>query len=594
MRMRRKRNLEPRMDACAALLVARGKPIKNLKEAALTYRALVDYGDLFGNGNPVELEVGCGNGGFIAQLAVRRPDTNFIAVEVCTNVVLTAMERIKAENIPNVRFLNVPAEILPCYIPAHSVARIYLNFSTPLPEAGREKQRLTSDRFLAIYKMLLTDGGTIEQKTDSAPFFDYSLRKYRENGFTVRDVTRDLHNSAYAQENIVTEYEANFSSKGMPIYRAVAQNHQEKPMKFTYFMPTKIICGRDCVTEQGNLLKDLGKSALIVTGKSSQKNGALGDVLSALETNGQTATVYDRVTPNPSVACVREGVALLKSAGADFVVAIGGGSPMDAAKAIATLAVQDRTDEEIFAGGYAPVALPMAHVPTTAGTGSEVTPYSILTNDAKRTKTSITSPAMFPRLAYLDGKYMRDLPAATTVNTALDAFSHAVEGMLSRNGTPLSDALARESLRILYPLLPKTSGALTLEERDTLLYASALAGMTIAQSGTTAVHGMGYSLTYFYNIDHGRANGLLLGATLRLCEKKGVPALQEILSACGDTLDGVCATIDALLGEREAIPAERLEEFAAAVSEKHIKKSKYEPTAEEVRVIFFTSLRPQK
>ena len=267
---------------------------------------------------------------------------------------------------------------------------------------------------------------------------------------------------------------------------------------------------------------------------------------------------------------------------------------MDAAKAIATLAVQDRTDEEIFAGGYAPVALPMAHVPTTAGTGSEVTPYSILTNDAKRTKTSITSPAMFPHLAYLDGKYMRDLPVATTINTALDAFSHAVEGMLSRNATPLSDALARESLRILYPLLPKTSGALTLEERDTLLYASALAGMTIAQSGTTAVHGMGYSLTYFYNIDHGRANGLLLGATLRLCEKKGVPALQEILSACGDTLGGVCATIDTLLGEREAIPAARLEEFAAAVSEKHIKKSKYEPTAEEVRVIFFTSLRTQK
>ena len=167
------------MEACAALLIARGKPIKNLKEAALTYRALVDYRALFGNDNPVELEVGCGNGGFIAQLAVRRPDTNFIAVEVCTNVVLTAMERIQAENISNVRFLNVPAEILPCYIPAHSVARTYLNFSTPLPEAGREKQRLTSDRFLAIYKMLLTDGGTIEQKTDSAPFFDYSLPKYR-------------------------------------------------------------------------------------------------------------------------------------------------------------------------------------------------------------------------------------------------------------------------------------------------------------------------------------------------------------------------------------------------------------------------------
>ena len=114
---------------------------------------------------------------------------------------------------------------------------------------------------------------------------------------------------------------------------------------FTYYMPTRVICGRDCVLEQGELFRELGTHALIVTGKSSAKNGALGDVLAALEKNGQAATVFDRVTPNPTVACVREGIALLTAAGADFIVAIGGGSPMDAAKAIATLAVQERTDE---------------------------------------------------------------------------------------------------------------------------------------------------------------------------------------------------------------------------------------------------------
>ena len=222
MRMRRKRNLEPRMEACASLLIARGKPMRNLKEAAQTFRAVVDYAALFGNDHPVELEVGCGNGGFIAELARRRPDTNFIAVEVCTNVILTAMERIREEHIPNVRFLNIAAEILPCFIPEGSVRRIYLNFSTPLPEAGRERQRLTSDRFLCIYKKLLMPGGEIVQKTDSAGFFDYSLRKFRENGFCVKDVTRDLHNSEYAKDNIVTEYEANFSAKGVPICRAVA------------------------------------------------------------------------------------------------------------------------------------------------------------------------------------------------------------------------------------------------------------------------------------------------------------------------------------------------------------------------------------
>lgn len=222
MRMRRKRNLEPRMEACEAILVARGKPCKNLKEAAENYRFLIDYSALFGRTAPVELEVGCGNGAFVAELAKRRSGCDFLAVEVCTNVILTAMERVMEEDIPNVKFLNIAAEILPCYIPEGSIDRIYLNFSTPLPEAGREKQRLTSDRFLAIYKKLLKPGGEIIQKTDSEPFFDYSLAKFQENGFAVKEVTRDLHNSPYAAENIVTEYEANFSAKGLPIYRAVA------------------------------------------------------------------------------------------------------------------------------------------------------------------------------------------------------------------------------------------------------------------------------------------------------------------------------------------------------------------------------------
>ena len=184
----------------------------------------------------------------------------------------------------------------------------------------------------------------------------------------------------------------------------------------------------------------------------------------------------------------------------------------------------------------------------------------------------------------------KDLPTMSAVNTAMDAFSHAVEGMLSRNATPMSDMLAKESLRILYPLLPGTKGETTDDERDALLYASMLAGMTIAQSGTTAVHGMGYCLTYFHNVDHGRANGLLLGETLRLCREKGVPALEEILSACGDTLEGVCDTLDALLGVREDLPAAELREYARrSAQNKNIKKSAYEPTEAELERIFMAS-----
>ncbi len=210
------------MERCAAILLARGKPCPNLKEAAETYRALLDYAAVFGDRNPVELEVGCGNGGFLLEKAKREPQTNFLAVELCTNVVLTAMERTMAAGIPNVRFLNIPAEILACYLPEHSIGKIYLNFSTPLPEKSREKQRLTSQRFLEIYKTLLVPGGKIEQKTDSAEFFDYSLSQFEAAGFSVEEVTRDLHHSEYAQSNIVTEYEANFTAQGKPICRLVA------------------------------------------------------------------------------------------------------------------------------------------------------------------------------------------------------------------------------------------------------------------------------------------------------------------------------------------------------------------------------------
>lgn len=218
MRMRRKRNLEPRLEACKDLIPVRGAPCLNLKEAEENFRALFNYRELFGNGNPVELEVGCGNGGFIKELALREKDKNFICVEICANVILTAAERIREAGIGNVRFLNIPAEILRCYLPESSIGRIYLNFSTPLPEKSREKQRLTSPRFLKIYDSLLVAGGEIRQKTDSEEFFDYSAEQMIRFGFEIGYSTRDLHRSEFAKDNIVTEYEQGFSEQGKKIF----------------------------------------------------------------------------------------------------------------------------------------------------------------------------------------------------------------------------------------------------------------------------------------------------------------------------------------------------------------------------------------
>lgn len=223
MRMRKKRNFDARMDACGDLLVAKGTAgILNMKEAAARYRDLIDFQKTFGNNNPVALEIGCGKGGFICALALQQPNVNFLALEKMSNVILTPMEEVKKQGIENIRFLNIRAECLPCYIPENSLDCIYLNFSTPLPKLGYATQRLTHRNFLEVYKKLLKDGGRILQKTDDRDFFDFSLEEYRACGFALENLTYDLHEQGNPDWNIITEYEQKWVERGLPIHRVEA------------------------------------------------------------------------------------------------------------------------------------------------------------------------------------------------------------------------------------------------------------------------------------------------------------------------------------------------------------------------------------
>lgn len=235
----------------------------------------------------------------------------------------------------------------------------------------------------------------------------------------------------------------------------------------------------------------------------------------------------------------------------------------------------------------------MAFVPTTAGTGSEVTPYSILTNDKLQTKTSIASPLLFPKLAFLDAKYTEGLSKATAVNTAIDALSHSVEGMISIRANKLSDCLAAESIRGIFSCMDSLkSGTLSFEEREVLLYSSMLGGVVISHTGTTAVHSMGYSLTYFRGIDHGRANGLLLGEFLKLVEKTFPEKVSEIVSLGGlPSANEFKAKLFELLGEMESFEADELEKYSdIAVNAKNVKNGIVVPTKEEILNIYKNSL----
>ena len=226
MRMRKKRNFDARMDACGELLLAKGaNGILNMKEAAENFRALIDFQTAFGAeraGLPVALEIGCGKGGFVIALAQREPDCNYLALEKMSNVILTPMEEVKKQGLENIRFLNIRAECLPCYIPEGSLDRIYLNFSTPLPKLGYATQRLTHRNFLQVYKKLLKKGGRIIQKTDDCDFFEFSIEQFKLCGFALQNVTYHLHENGNPDWNIVTEYEQKWVERGLPIHRLEA------------------------------------------------------------------------------------------------------------------------------------------------------------------------------------------------------------------------------------------------------------------------------------------------------------------------------------------------------------------------------------
>lgn len=224
MRMRRKKNLESRLAGCSRYLLPCETADLNFENERENI-TLYDTEKIFGNQNPLVLEIGCGKGAFACEYAKRNPDKNIIAVEKVGNVIVAAAERAQREKIPNLRFMKCAAEYLPRFIPAGSVREIYLNFSCPFPKAKYAKHRLTHPRFLEIYKRLMAPGAVICQKTDNPRFFEFSVESFSQCGFALSNVSLDLHNSAF-EGNIETEYENRFSSQGLPIYRLEARPGQ--------------------------------------------------------------------------------------------------------------------------------------------------------------------------------------------------------------------------------------------------------------------------------------------------------------------------------------------------------------------------------
>lgn len=287
-----------------------------------------------------------------------------------------------------------------------------------------------------------------------------------------------------------------------------------------HYMPVRVFSGEGAVEKNAAFFEGLGSRCALITGRSAAvKSGALADVSAVLERNGTASCVYNEIEQNPSVrSCIAAGRAA-HAFGAAFVVGIGGGSALDAAKAAAVFAANPALDEEgFYQKRWERPPLPILLVGTTAGTGSEVTKVSVLT-DSRGRKHSLHDVRFYAAAAFGDPRYTAGLPLPVTLSTGIDVLSHCAESYFNRKADDISRAFAIRGIRLLYaPLLEAAEGGPI--RRDELYDASLLGGLAINDTGTCFAHNVGYYLTERWGVPHGFASARFLPALLTLAQEK--------------------------------------------------------------------------
>ncbi|MCQ2079288.1 MAG: iron-containing alcohol dehydrogenase [archaeon] len=323
-------------------------------------------------------------------------------------------------------------------------------------------------------------------------------------------------------------------------------------MDFSFHSPADIRFGRGKADLIGAETARVGRRAFIVTGRSSASTGLLERAQRSLENAGVESVVYDRITQNPLTTSVEEGARLLKESGCDCILAIGGGSPLDAAKGIAVLAGQGgEIDDYIFKRFQGiPAAVPIIAVPTTCGTGSESNGTAVLSNPVTLDKKSLSYPTLVPRCSIVDPSLMETIPRRVMGQVTFDALCHSMESYFSPSANPFTEPLAMDALLYLAKYIVRANDDVhDAEAVDAVTLASTMAGAAFYVSGLQAPHGMEHPLSGMRNIPHGRG---LAALTPVIYEHSisGDPAKFAFISrALGGTDENDCArTIRQLLG----------------------------------------------
>ncbi len=267
---------------------------------------------------------------------------------------------------------------------------------------------------------------------------------------------------------------------------------------FTWFQPTEISFGPGRVGEIGRIAARFGKRCLLVTTPPvAETEAQFAKVRELLAGEGISVRHFDGVLPNPTTAQVSAGARLAREAGVDMVLGLGGGSSMDAAKAIAVEASHEGTcwDYLFFKKPPSAKTLPIIAVTTTSGTGSQTTPCAVITKSEDKDKSALWHPNIFARVALVDPELMLTLPRGITAITGFDAFSHNFEAFISNGTNPYVEALAREALQLIVNYLPRAlENGSDLEARQAMAWADTLGGLAIASAGVTLPHGLGMQI----------------------------------------------------------------------------------------------------
>lgn len=278
-----------------------------------------------------------------------------------------------------------------------------------------------------------------------------------------------------------------------------------------FVIPNHTVVGTNVLGEAAPLLKKMGNKAFIVTGRHVAVSDMMKQLTALLDENGIDCVIFDGITGEPTDTMIENGVEMLKSSGCDFIIGIGGGSPLDSAKAIAAMAVNEGSIADYNGKEITGEILPLAAIPTTAGTGSEATKFTVITDSEKGIKMLLKGDVLVPKLAIVDSSFTVGAPKSVTSATGLDALTHAVESYTSRKAFSMTDTLAVSAVNRIMKYLPiayrEPDNALA---REQMSIAALEAGICINNSSVTIVHGMSRPIGALFHVPHGMSNAMLL------------------------------------------------------------------------------------